>query len=84
MLKAGNRVRLSEETRNDFLSHGQSGEHVEVACKNLAGTIVEQVGVRGRELLIGFLVDFGETSFVVSEGGLSSTEENVEEDKPAM
>jgi hypothetical protein len=81
MLKAGDRVRLSEATRKDFLAHGGSGEeHVEVARKNLVGEIVEQVGVRGRELVIGFLVDFGEASFVVSEDGLVLVDEEVEEE----
>jgi hypothetical protein len=81
MLRVGSRVRLSEATRKDFLSHGQCGDHVEVARNNLIGICVEQVGVRGRELVIGFRVDFGVSTFVVSEDGLVLVDEEIcEED----
>jgi hypothetical protein len=70
MFKIGDRVRLTEATRIDFLEYGGSGEHVEVARDNRIGTVVHRVGTPGRHLVIGYLVDFGETYFVVSEEGL--------------
>ena len=80
MFKIGDRVRLSEATRVDFLEHGESGEHVEVARENRAGTVVQRVGTPGRHLVIGYLVDFGDTYFVVSEDGLVLADEEVEEE----
>ena len=84
MFKMGDRVRLSEATRVDFLEHGESGEHVEVARENRNGTVLQRIGTPGRHLVIGYLVDFGETYFVVSEEGLIPADEEVEEDDPEM
>jgi hypothetical protein len=82
MFKIGDRVRLSEATRVDFLEHGGSGEHVEVARENRTGKVVQRVGTPGRHLVIGYLVDFGDTYFVVSEDGLVLADEEVEEEDP--
>ena len=82
MFKIGDRVRLSKATRVDFLEHGGSGEHVEVARENRTGTVIQRVGTPGRHLVIGYLVDFGETYFVVSESGLIPADEEVDEEEP--
>jgi hypothetical protein len=82
MFKIGDRVRLSEATRKDFLEHGMRGEHVEVARENRTGTVVQRVGTPGRHLVIGYLIDFGDTYFVVSEEGLVLAYEKVEEEDP--
>ena len=79
MFKIGDRVRLSEATRADFLEHGGSGKHVEVARENRAGTVVQRVGTPGRHLVIGYLVDFSDAYFVVSEDGLIPEDEEVSE-----
>jgi hypothetical protein len=82
MFRIGERVRLSEATRVDFLEFGESGEHVEVARENRTGRVVQRVGTPGRHLVIGYLVDFGDTYFVVSENGLIPAGEEVEEEEP--
>jgi hypothetical protein len=82
MFKTGDRIRLSEATRVDFLEHGMSGEHVEVARENRTGIVVQRVGTPGRHLVIGYLIDFGGTYFVVSEDGLVLADEEVGESEP--
>jgi hypothetical protein len=48
----------------------KSGDPVGAARKNLASICIEQIGERGRDLVIGFQVKFVKTSFVVSEDGI--------------
>jgi hypothetical protein len=59
MLKVGDKVRMSESARQDLINCGEEGPHVDVARENRVGTIIKQLGARGRYPVIGFLVDFG-------------------------
>jgi hypothetical protein len=59
MLKVGDRVRLTESARAEMLAYREEGSEKEVIQKNRVGTVLDQVGVRGRHLVIAFHVDFG-------------------------
>jgi len=82
MLEVGDFVQLSEATRRVFLEHGGSGKHVEVARDNRTGRIIQRVGTPGRQLVLGYLVDFGKAHFVVSEEGLILLDEEVRKENP--
>lgn len=67
MFKVGDRVRLSQTARKNFLTGGDSGPHVEVARNNCSGVILEQVGVRGRHQVIAYRVNFDGVEMIVPE-----------------
>jgi hypothetical protein len=84
MMEVGDIVQLSEATRREFLEHGGSGKHIEVARENRTGRVIQRVGTPGRQLVIGYLVDFDIAYFVVSEEGLILLEEKGKKEDPKL
>jgi hypothetical protein len=84
MLEVGDSVQLSEATRKEFLEHGGSGKHVEVARENRTGRVIQRVGTPGRQLVIGYLVNFDIAYFVVSEDSLILLEEKGKKEDPKL
>ena len=84
MMEVGDIVQLSEVTRREFMEHGGSDKHVEVARENRTGRVIQRVGTPGRQLVIGYLVDFDSVYFVVSEEGLILLEEKGKKEDPKL
>jgi len=60
MVKVGDKVRLAESARAEMLAYREEGPEKDAIHENRVGTTLEQVGVRGRQLVIAFRVDFGD------------------------
>jgi hypothetical protein len=60
MVKDGDKVHLTKSARDEMLAYREEGPEKEVIQKNRVGTVLDQLGVRRRHLVIAFRVDFGD------------------------
>jgi hypothetical protein len=74
-IRVGDRVRIRESARVDFLSSGEEGLHIEAVRENRVGYICAQVGERERHLVIAFEVDFGDVMMTIPEEDLEKVQE---------
>ena len=58
-VQVGDRVRIAECAREEILAYRHEGPDTDALRENRVGVVLEQLGVRGRHLLIVFRVDFG-------------------------
>jgi len=77
-INVGDRVRIREGARDDFLSGGEGGPHIEAVRQNRIGVVCAQVGERGRHLVIAYEVDFGDVVMTIPEEDLEKVQEAVE------
>ena len=70
MFSIGDKVRLSEAARQEFLTSANNSSYSKVARQNRIGTVIEQVGVRCRHLVIAYLVDFDSVRMTIPEEDL--------------
>jgi len=61
----GDRVRIRESARVDYLSSGEGGLHIKAVRENRVGVVCAQVGERGRHLVIAFEVDCGDVVMTI-------------------
>jgi hypothetical protein len=70
MFSIGDKVRLSETARQEFLTSANNSPHSKAVRENRIGTVVKQVGVRGRHLVVAYLVDFDSVRMTIPEEDL--------------
>jgi hypothetical protein len=70
MFSIGDKVRLSEAARQEFLTGTNNSPHIKAVRENRIGTVIKQVGVRGRHLVIAYLVDFNSVRMTIPEEDL--------------